>query len=494
MPTEIVANELVGAGQRHNPPGSPVAPYLHGSGGLLNMQGTDTRVMSAIISPMGGLMAELPVISGEYGTAPNSFGAVDEEAAIALTGVTAGDLDTWENQPTTDCADGPTGGLMKMGTYTNPYGRIRGSIREVSLYRAGRLASLCEPLTLTLMNQPTGFGGLAGSSQKPSMQNALMNELASRVFESLESLQRMFSRRLWIGNPATNSGERKDIWGFENQLNTGTHIDRTSSAVLRALDPDVKTFNYNLVGGSGYDIVEYLEEIDNYITWNAEQMGLDPYEYWLVMRPAAFRQITAVWPIRESFEAFRQISRYANTNLNFDAQAITGMRNDMRKNRYLVINGKEVPVILDTSLPEKNVTTASQLRAGQYASDIWMIPKTVRGNLPVTFFKYFNHNNGQEMALAQLAGEATFTSDNGLFRWYVSFKNGCLKLNYEFSPKLMCLAPQLAGRLTNVAYEPLQHERDPYPDSAYYFNGGNTNSPVTKIYTGWSPTTPVEMP
>jgi hypothetical protein len=481
-------------GTRHDPPGSPVGPYLHGAGGLLNMQGTDSRVMSAIISPIGGLMSALPVISGEYGTAPNSFGAVDEEAAVALTGVTSGDLDTWENQPTTDCADGPVGGLMKLGTYVNPYGRIRGSIPEVSLYKAGRLASLCEPLTLTLMNQPTGFGGLAASSQMPTMQNALMNELAARIFESLTSLQRMFSRRIWIGNPANNSGERKDIWGFENQLNTSTHIDRTSSAVLRALDPDVKNFNYNLIGGSGYDIVEYLEEIDNYIMWNAEQQGLDEYTYWLVLRPQAFRQITAVWPIRESFEAFRQIARYTNTNLNFDAQSITAMRNDMRRNRYLVINGKEVPVLLDTSLPEKNVRTASQLRAGQYASDIWMIPKTVNGNLPVTFFKYFNHNNGQEQALARLAGEGTFTSDNGLFRWYVSFKNGCLKLNYEFSPKLMCLAPQLAGRLTNVAYEPLQHERDPYPDSDYFFNGGNTNSVPTKFYTGWSPTTPVAMP
>jgi hypothetical protein len=165
----------------------------------------------------------------------------------------------------------------------------------------------------------------------------------------------MFSRRLWIGNPANNVGERRDIWGFENQLNTDTHIDRTSSAVLKALNPDVKNFNYNLVGGSGYDIVEYLEEIDNYIMWNAEQQGLDEYNYWLVLRPQAFRQITAVWPIRESFEAFRQISRYANTNLNFDATAITGMRNDMRRNRFLVINGKEIPVILDTSIPEKNV-------------------------------------------------------------------------------------------------------------------------------------------
>lgn len=489
---EQLMQEL-GEGQRHDPSGTPVAPYIHGSGGLLNQTGTDTRVMSAIISPLGGLASELPVINGEYGTAPNSFGGVDEEASIAITGVTAGDLDTWENQPTTDCADGPTGGLLKVGAYVNPYGRIRGSTKEVSIYRAGRLASLCEPLTLTLMNQPNGFGGIAEPSNQPSLQNALMNEMSARIYESLTSLQRMFSRRMWIGNPANNSGERKDIWGFELQLNTGTHIDRNASAVLRALDPDVKTFNYNLVGGSGYDIVEYLEEVDNYISWNAEQEGLDDYTYWLVMRPSAFRQITAVWPIRESFEAFRQISRYANTNLNFDSTAITAARNAMRKGRFLVINGKEVQVILDSSLPEKNVTTASQLTAGRYASDIYFVPKTVRGNIPVTFWKYWNHNNGQSTAIARLAGEATFTSDNGVFRWYVQFRNGCLKLVYEFSPKLVCLAPQLAGRITNVGYEPLQHEREAYPDSAYFFNGGVTETAPVKFYTGWSPTVPVAL-
>lgn len=483
----------IGEGQRHNPPLAPVSPYLHGSGGLLNMPGTDTRVMSAIISPLGGLMDQLPVINGEYGTSPNSFGGVDEEASIAVTGVTAGDLDTWENQPTTDCADGPVGGLIKLGAYVNPYGRIRGSTREVSMYRAGRLASLCEPLTLTLMNQPSGFGGIAEPSNMPSLQNALMNEIQARIYESLLSLQRMFSRRIWIGNPANNSGERKDIWGFELQLNTGTHIDRQYSAVMTALDPDVKTFNYNLIGGSGYDIVEYLEEIDNYIMWNAEQMGLDDYTYKLTMRPSAFRQITAVWPIRASFEAFRQISRYANTNLNFDNTAITAARNAMRNSRTLPINGKDVSVILDSSIPEKNVKTASQLKAGQYASDIYFIPWTVRGNIPVTFFKYFNHNNGQEAAIAKFAGESTFTSDNGVFRWYVQFKNGCLKLVYEFSPKLVCLAPQLGGRLTNVAYEPLQHEREAYPDSSYFFNGGVTETAPVKFYTGWSPNTPVAL-
>lgn len=479
-------------GQRNDPPGTPVAPYLHGEGGLLNMQGTDLKVISAIVGPTSGLMAELPVINGEYGTQPNSFGGVDPEASIAITGVTSGDADLFANQPTDDCADGPVGGLLKAGAYINTYGRYRFSTREVSIVRAGRLASPLEPLALQLMNSPLGFGGIATPSTEPSLQNAILNELASRLYESIMSGTRMFSQRMWVGSPANNSGERRDIWGLESQINTDTHIDRTSSAVLKALNPDVKLFNYDMIGGSGHDIVEYIEEADNYVMFNAESMGLDEYTYWLVLRPQAFRQATAVWPIRENFSAIRTLINMggSHSNLNFDASSVIDQRNQMRRERWLPINGKQVPVILDTTIPEKNVKTAAQLKAGQYASDIYGIPKTVRGNMPVTFWKYFNHDNGQSAALAKLTNQITFTSDNGLFRWFVETKNSCLKLNWEFSPKLQCIAPQLAFRITNVGYEPLQHERDWDPNGDYFLNGGNTNSPVQKYYSAWNPTTP----
>lgn len=479
--------DSVESGARHDASGTAVAPYLHGGGGLFNMPCTDMKVMSAIMQPMAGLANELPVVNGEYGTSPNSFGGVDEEASIAITGVTAGDLDDFANQPTADCTLGPVGGLLKAGSYKNPYGRYRGSTREVSIYRAGRLAALCEPLALQLMNRPGGFGGIAEPSNAPSLDNAIMNEMASRIWESLLSMQRMFSRRLWIGTPANNSGEKRDIWGLDQQINTGTHKDAISSAVMTALDSDIKDFNFDLVGGSGRDIVEYIEEVDNYITFNAEMQGLDPFEYWLVMRPQVFRQITAVWPLREAFFALRDVAKFTNTRINFDGNSIVRTRDDMRRTRMLPINGRNVQVILDTSIPELNVTTAAQLSAGQYASSIYFVPKTVRGNMPVTFWKYFNHQNGQEMAVEKFAGPyATFTSDNGVFRWYVRFTDGCLKLGYEFSPKLVLLTPQLAARIQNVAYEPLQHEREAYPDSQYFFNGGVTSSVPSRYYVGWS--------
>lgn len=485
--------DVAESGARHDASGTAVGPYLHGPGGLFNMACTDTRVISAIMSPLAGLASELPVVNGEYGEARNSVGGVDAEASVALTGVTSGDLDNFDNQPTADCDLGPVGGDMKAGVYINPYGRIRGSTKEVSIYQAGRQESVCEPLTMRLLNSPDGFGGIAETSMQPTIENALWNEMAARIWTSLHSMQRMFSRRLWIGNPTNNVGEKKDIWGLDQQINENTHRDRTSSAILTALNSDIKDFDFDCVPGSQStrNIVEYIEEVDNYLNVNAEGMRLDPWDYWLVMRPSLWRSITASWPLNEVFYAVREIANLNNqsVHLNFNAGDIAKARNTMRNERMIPINGQMHKVILDSSIPELNVTTSNRLTAGRYASKIYFVPRVIMGNMAATFWKYWNHANFRSEQVAKFAEPyGTFTSDNGLFRWYVRFRDGCLKLGYEFEPKLVVIAPQLGGVIQNVCYSPLQHEREAYPDSAYFFNGGVTSSTPTKYYVGWSAT------
>lgn len=486
-----VNGDAISSGARHDASGTPVGPYMHGAGGLFNMTCTDMQVISAIISPLSGLANELPVVNGEYGEATNSVGGIDAEASVAITGVTSGSLDNFDNQPTVACDFGPEGGDLKAGAYINPYGHYKGSTKEVEINRAGRMESTCEPLTLRLLNQPDGFGGISDTTMQPSLENAMWNEMSSRIWSSLHTFQRMFSRRLWIGNPVNNSGEKKDIWGLDQQINENTHKDRTSSAIMTALNSDVKDFGFDCIGSNGHNIVEYIEEVDNYLNVNAEGMNLDPFDYWLVMRPSMWRSISADWPLNEVFYAVRQIAAMNNSNirLNFDAGAVSRARNTMRRERKLPINGVMRDVILDSSIPELNVNTAAQLIAGQYASKVYFVPKTVRGSMPATFWKYWNYANARSKAIEKFAGPyGTFTSDNGLFRWMVRFRDGCLKLGYEMSPKLVMLTPQLAGSIQNVCYSPLQHEREAYPDSAYFFNGGNTTGPVTKYYVGWTAT------
>ena len=85
----------------------------------------------------------------------------------------------------------------------------------------------------------------------------------------------------------------------------------------------------------------------------------------------------------------------------------------------------------------------------------------------------------------------TFTTDGGLFRWYVYEKGPCMQWDIMTMFRVRTHMPQLAGRLQNVGYQPLQHVRDWNPSSVYFTDGGRTNVPQTSYYSDWSTSTPV---
>lgn len=481
------------AGVKHDAPLSPVGPYNHGAGGLFNTQGAENNFFSAMMSPALGLMSEIPVYNGGIGS-NDAFGGEDVDTMSMLTGVTSGAADLFSNQPTGDCAVGPVGGLRKICEVINTYGRYRISTREVSIVRAGRREDFADPLTLRLMNNPLVPGRAFVPSTTPTVQNTFMNEIAARIWESVVSAQRMFAPRVWTGSPANNSGERRDIMGMDLHLNVGTHIDKYTMSVCSAADADLKNFNYGLVNGTAPDIVQHLEMVDDYVHFNASRQGLTPFVYDIYMRPELWRELSAVWPVRQHLSALTEISRFTNGSLNVSGGETLKERNDLRASHMLPLNGRLVRVIEDDTIPEQTPVQTGSLLPGQYASDIYGVPRYVMGSIPVTFWKYFNHNNNQSNEIAKMAGAATFTTDNGLFRWYVNTQNGCVQLTFEWSPKLFCLTPQLGWRIQNVAYRPLQHMRTYDPNAnnaAYFFDGGKTNSPVEQFYAPWSPTTRV---
>jgi hypothetical protein len=69
-----------------------------------------------------------------------------------------------------------------------------------------------------------------------------------------------------------------------------------------------------------------------------------------------------------------------------------------------------------------------------------------------------------------------FTTDGGRFAWHKKPPaNFCVQALVKSEPRLVLRTPMIAARITNVAYTPLQHERD-WNTSGYYFaNGGKTD-------------------
>ena len=55
--------------------------------------------------------------------------------------------------------------------------------------------------------------------------------------------------------------------------------------------------------------------------------------------------------------------------------------------------------------------------------------------------------------------------------------------------RIILRTPQIAGRITNVCYEPLQHERDPFPSDPYFVNGGNTSRTAATLNAEWGSVT-----
>lgn len=484
-------------GQKNDPSSStPVGPYAHGPGGLFSAHSQDPMVISAMMGPVSGVAGILPVLDGADETG-GTFGGDQAEFYTIITGVTKGASEEFANQPTAACADGARPGIMKVGTIASPQGRYRFSPNApIDIQRVGLRAERCDPMTLRLFNAINLGGPLTPSLNAANAQNALLNEFAKRTFEMTMSMARFFAEETFVANPASNNGEAKRFTGLDLLINTGNKIDAYTSAVLTAANSDIKSFGFNLVNGSGNDIVRYLEMMYTFLNWNSMQAGLGPWDGVIAMRPELFMEIVKVWPVRAYHEMMGQLQldpRFVQGSLNIDARAALDFRNDLLTNSYLPLHGRRIQVVLDDGIAEDNVTTAPQLTAGRYASDIYFIPLRSRG-IPTTYWKLFNFNNQQQNAFVRALNiTEAFTTDGGHFAWNRNFRNGCLDWNVTVMPRLTMRTPFLAGRITDVGYEPLQHLRSYDPDSSYFTDGGRLTSPTTQFYSEWSTSTPINI-
>jgi len=492
----IATKALEQLGQKNTPTSlTPVGPYAHGPGGLFAPPSQDDQVFSALIAPLGGVGEQFPVFDGATSSG-GIFGGDEGEFYTIITGVTQGAAESFSNQPTTACADGARAGLMKVCTIANPEGRYRFSPNApVDIQRAGLRAEIAEPTSLRIMNLPSnvGQGPLNFNLGGANPLNSIINEFVKRTLEMAISMQRFFAEEVFVANPSSNSGEAKRFTGLDLLINENNKVDFESSSVCTAANSDMKNFGFDLVDGAGRDIMEYLEQMYDYLNWISVQSGLGMWDGMIAMRPELFNILVGVVPVRAYQEMLNQMANFNNGRVTVDGRQALDFRNDMFNNQYLPLRGRRVPVVLDTGIAEDDVTTQASLAMGQYASDIYFIPLRAMG-VPVTYWRLFNFNNLQLNTLVRmLQVSEAWTTDGGYFHWNRNYKNGCLDWNVTLKPRLVMRTPYTAGRIQNVAYEPLQHLRSHDPDSNYFFDGGRTNSAEQTYYTEWSTTTPVQL-
>lgn len=466
-----LAAQRYGVGQKHNASGTVTDQMFHGPGGLLTYPGVDPIVFHTVVGNKG-ILGNLPTMPS-VDTNPTYY---------TITGIRA---DTGDEK-TNVCDNAPTAGLVKGCLTTSVFGRYERATREFELNQIGQRRDRADPMDLTLIGSPIHASGLftegALSPQTPA--DILRSQLAKLFWERNASMHNLLCQQTWTGNPTNNSagGGYKELTGLQLLVNTG-YVDAENNTSCPSMDSDLKEFSYQRIDASGVgnlavDALSYL-----YMTRKAlaERTGVMPVRWVFAMREELFWELTKIWPC--SYLTYMCNLGNNGQVVNVNAADQVAMRDDLRKNRYLIINGDRIDVILDDGIPMTTNTDDANVTSGCGASDIYLLPMSVVGGRSVLYLEYFDYGN-PELTGALETGMVLGRREGAFLTWPRQL-NTCVVFQSKIEPRLVLRTPWLAGRLQHVQFCPTQWGRSPFPGDPYTIDGGNTERPGPSFYDIW---------
>lgn len=465
--------------------------YAHGPAGLMSAPGMTREVVNAMIMPHAGLMKLLP-----------SYPSVEDFKFYGImTGQTAASGTFNGTNSASTCGDAPTAGLMKLCTQMYRFGQLAMMTPVIDIKRVGRMNNRSEYSDYRLIGGPYDGSGF-GSPSVPGnggIQDALNNETAKASFELANDWVRQFGPLFYTGNRSNNTGGGMIVEynGLDGLINTGYRDSDVPVGGTGTLCPRADSFianfrsqNVETSPATKSGIVATITGIDRMMRNRAARMGLDPVRWVLAMRWDLFYQLTEVWPCANStYRCLTDTGLSSAQPAVNDALKLQEQRTEMRGNmddrtgQFLWIDGIKREVVLDDTIAE------TALSNGGFNSTIYWVPLTVKGNFQSTYLEYFNYDSPDgTMAAARLLapGDSYFTTDGGRFLWHKRPPTGsCVQAQVWTEPRLILRTPQIAARLTNVAYTPWLHEDDwSTASNAYYFlNGGRTTQNVPSFFS-----------
>lgn len=470
-------------------PGGGVNPYYTGPNSLFGVAGLESDIISTRVQPRG-MSGALP--------------AIPSNEMYPFFGYLTGFLADSGLEPDEPCDDPPVAGPAKTCIQTAQYGRYERMTRTVDVTRLGQRINAGDmSFDLRLINDPLLSNGAGAGSPgysdlfTPNVQGmtTFAAEVLMRMKEVGVAFQNKLARQLWAGNPANNKGGGgyMEFPGLDILIGTNK-FDALTGTSCPSLDSIISDFGYNRVDSAGVNAVLAVTYMCRQLSFNSNRMGLDPTQWVIAMRQEAFYELTAVWPCAYLTARCTSVGvpNSANTNLFVDANDQVRMRDELRAGRYLLVDGERWPVVFDDGIAEQTSATDHHLADGCFSSDIYFIPVTVAGGVASTYLQYFDWT-GQYAAMSQLGqvgvGQGWYYSDGGRFLWHFQPPNNfCIRWVALIQPRVILRTPQLAGKLQNVAYCPIAHTREPFPDDPYFFNGGvSTNRTLPTLYSDWNP-------
>lgn len=461
------------------PSSTPGTFNAHGSGGLFSSPAVEQPLYSAIVTPWLGLQYLLP-IRGTVKTDP---------LFEVVTGVTA----TSGSEPNGVCDDPPTAGLLKVCDAWYPLGRNSRQTSVTDVSRGRRIVNRGEHTDFIFYGSPIGMDGNPMIPSLPgTLGGAQISETTKRLIEFMVAWSRDFARLLYSGNTTNNTagGGYKEPYGLDVIINTGQR-DAITQQLCPARDSIVRSFGSINITTATADqrssLVRLISYIIRNLQYNAATMNLAPATWAISMPFAMFYEITEMWPI--AYATYRANQVPTGSTHFVDTGYIERLRDQMRgdlinrQGQYLLVDGQQIPVVIDDAITE------TTLANGAMSAGMYIVPLTILGNVPATFLDYLNYDMAEVVpdAAPVAPTDMLFTSDNGRFLMHKKpLNNWCAQLLALTEWRAVCVVPQLAGRITNIAYTPLIHERSGFTDSAYHADGGKTTR-IETVPSYWSP-------
>jgi hypothetical protein len=448
---------------------TPSTPYYTGPNSLFGALGLERDVISTRVQPFG-LADRLPVQMSNTLWPQFAY----------FTGFAA----STGSEPSGVCDDPPTAGAGAVCVQTAQFGRFSRQSRVLEVNRMRQQINRAEMTDLTLLNGPLvgGMGSLTVPGSTPGDFN-IRNEAYMRMVEVGVDFQLWFARMIYEGNPANNTGGGgyREFPGLDILVGTG-HVDANTNTSCPSLDSVVTDFKYGNVTLSNPAMTSFingLTQLMRYLRIKAAGQNMGDVNWTVVMRPGLFYELTAAWPC--NYATYRCITTQtvngqATGNGAFvDGMDMANMRDEMRNGSYLVIDGLRIPVIQDNTIREDTNTINSSVSNGSFASDVYILPLSVRGR-SVLYWELFDFSQGLSdlSALAPGAG-AYYWTDGGRYLWHLKPPtNWCVQVLGKVEPRIILRTPQLAARITNVQYQTVLHEPDVDPTDPYFVRGGVT--------------------
>ena len=443
---------------------SPSASYAFGPGGLFNTPGLNPNVVNAMILPILGLQAKLPVYANPY--------------LLPLTPIFTGVTASTGSFNANPCGDTKTVGLAKLCNLATVFGYVSMKTPAIQLTRVGQLSNRGYFTDFRLLGDPTNptvTGGTTPTLPQGALDAAITSEVQKQMIQFRVGWVREFSKLIYAGNPANNLGDGyKEFNGLDLLINKG-YQDAETGQLCPAADSLLQDFSsqdFTASSSAATQIVQLIQDMYRALESIADRAGLAPTSWALVMPRDCFYELTKRWPIAYATTATTVVaSGQTNTLLQVNAMDSAELRDAMRTGKYLMVNGTRVDVILDDAISNTVVS------GNTYKTTIYFVPLSVLGTTPATYIEYFDWDRGGAFLSAAgvfgIPGKY-FTTDNGRYAAVRLVDDFCVAIKMAEMSRVRLDFPFLAARLTNVEYTAGLATRSPYPGDATFYNGGKT--------------------